>query len=161
VKEYLVRKREIYREYAKTYDEDRHLMVGEEALSGRIGWALSSLQIGYRLLDLGCGTGDLLLRASTMLGKDSITYGLDLPSDMLAIAAEKLKGCRVGLVQANVIGALPFANSFLDLITSLNLLQELSPSFFLNVLREAYRVLKPEGWFQRSYTLYYGYQCGR
>ncbi len=78
VKKYLAKKREIYREYAKTYDEDRRLMVGEDALSRRIDFDLSGLRIGHRLLDLGCGTGDLLLKASTMLGEDGIAYGLDL-----------------------------------------------------------------------------------
>ena len=147
MKEYLVQKREIYQEYAKTYDEDRHLMVGEKALSGRIDWALSSLQVGHRLLDLGCGTGDLLLKASTILRESGITYGLDPSHDMLAVATEQLKGYRVNLIQANVIDSLPFVISSFDLVTSLNLLQELPPSFFLNVLREAYRVLKPGGWF--------------
>ena len=148
VKEYLAQKREIYREYAKTYDEDRHLMVGEETLSGRMDWALSGLRVGHRLLDLGCGTGDLLLKSSTTLGEDGISYGLDLSPAMLAVAAEKLKGYRVNLIRANVIDSLPFASSPFDLVTSLNLLQELPPSFFLNVLREAYRVLKPGGWFR-------------
>jgi len=69
-------------------------MVGEEALSGRVDWALSGLQVGHELLDLGYGIGNLLLKASTMLGEDGINYGLDLSPDMLTVTAAKLKGYR-------------------------------------------------------------------
>lgn len=148
MEEYLAKKRTIYCEYAKTYDEDRRLMVGEAGLSGRIEWALSGLLTGQRLLDLGCGTGNLLVKATTILGAGGIACGLDLSSDMLAIADEKIKGSSVRLMQANAIDPLPFASDYFDMVTSLNLLQELPPRYYQSVLREVHRVLKPRGWFR-------------
>lgn len=145
---YRTRKLDIYREYSRTYDEDRRLMVGEEVLFERMDWALSGLQIGHRLLDLGCGTGALLLKALTVLGKDDIVYGLDISPDMLAAAVEKLGTRLAKLIEASITDPLPFTSNYFDMVTALNLLQEIPPSHYMRVLRETYRILKPGGWFR-------------
>ncbi len=61
--EYLELKRSIYREYSRSYDEDRQRFVSGAALARRIDWALEPLKPGQHLLDLGCGSGELLLAA--------------------------------------------------------------------------------------------------
>ena len=61
--EYVELKQSIYREYSRSYDEDRQRFVSAESLLQRIRWALEPLDPGQRLLDLGCGSGELLLEA--------------------------------------------------------------------------------------------------
>lgn len=148
--DYLKTKIEIYRAYSRTYDDDRRVMVGEEALSRRIDWALSGLQVHHSLLDLGCGTGDLLLTAVTTRGDRGVACGIDLSADMLAVAAGKLAGHRANLIQADAIKRLPFTDSSFDLVTSLNLFQEIHPDYYVSVFHEIRRVLKTSGYFRAA-----------
>src|ERR1043166_4898537 len=66
-----------------------------------------------RLLDLCCGTGDLLVAMEKAHGRPVL--GVDFCRPMLTGAAEKLKD-RARLVEADVL-SLPFAESSFDLIT--------------------------------------------
>ena len=54
---------------------------------------------GNTLLDIGCGTGELLLR----MAKNYKCDGMDLSEDMLKIAFKKLKHREVGLFLGNMI----------------------------------------------------------
>ena len=66
--EYVELKRSIYREYSLSYDEDRQLFVPPEALLQRIRWALEPVEPGHNFLDLGFGSGELLLEAHRQTG---------------------------------------------------------------------------------------------
>ena len=72
--EYVELKQAIYREYSRSYDEDRQRFVSAESLLRRIRWALESLSPGQRLLDLGCGSGELLLEAHRQTGGETLTH---------------------------------------------------------------------------------------
>ena len=66
--EYVELKQAIYREYSRSYDEDRQRFVSAESLLQRIRWVLEPLSPGQRLLDLGYGCGELLLEAHRQTG---------------------------------------------------------------------------------------------
>jgi len=53
--------------------------------------ALEPLRPGMRVLDLGCGTGDLALAAAARVGPSGEVVGLDFSGDMLAVAAHKAR----------------------------------------------------------------------
>ena len=144
ITEYVNLKRSIYREYSRSYDEDRQRFVSAGALSRRIGWALQPLAPGKAVLDLGCGTGELLLRAHQHIGGMGTLVGLDLTPEMLSLAGTRL-GTMAGLVQGNATGGLPYRQGSFDLVTSLNLLQELPVSAIQPLLGELQRVIKPCG----------------
>ena len=145
--DYLTLKRSVYREYSSSYDEDRDRFVSGTVLAQRIDWALETLHPGGNLLDLGCGSGQLLRQAIVIAGPDGRLAGLDLTPDMLKLARKEL-GAGVELVEGNAATGLPFKEQAFDLVTSLNLVQELPiesvPTFFDGV----YRLLRPGGTFR-------------
>ena len=152
--EYVELKQAIYREYSRSYDEDRQRFVSAESLLRRIRWALEPLSPGQRLLDLGCGSGELLLEAHRQTGGVGVLAGLDLSPEMLSLARVRADSV-ASLVQGNSLDGLPFQDGSFHLVTSLNLLQEL-PRFAIQPLLEQVRkVLKPGG-----NTLHGGPQSG-
>ncbi len=50
---------------------------------------LRDIPIGSRVLDVGCGTGDLSLEAAKKLGPQGDVVGLDFSSEMLAVAQKR------------------------------------------------------------------------
>jgi demethylmenaquinone methyltransferase/2-methoxy-6-polyprenyl-1,4-benzoquinol methylase len=98
---------------------------------------------GARVLDICCGTGDLLLAlASDCAG--AIVMGSDFCHPMLAAAQQKIarRHARAVLVEADAL-ALPFADASLDLVTAAFGFRNLAN--YEKGLGEIRRVLKPEG----------------
>src|ERR1700722_700637 len=86
-------------ELARNYDTR---LAGTPLLQYDLRFAERFLSPPGRLIDLGCGTGRLLVPFA-QLGYSVV--GVDLSSEMLAVAAEKLwaAGLSVALVQANLV----------------------------------------------------------
>lgn len=103
---------------------------------------------GERVLDIGCGVGVDALIAASFVGPAGRVDGLELSADMLARAGENLRLSRVATVHLHQGGAeqLPFAPASFDRVISNGVynLVENKP----RALAEAFRVLRPGGWFQ-------------
>ena len=140
-------KRSVYREYSRSYDEDRDRFVSGTALMERINWALEPLAPGGSLLDLGCGTGQLLRQAADRAQGQGLLAGLDLTPDMLGLARLEL-GDAASLVEGNAATALPFKEKSFDVVTSLNLVQELPTDAVPALFDGVYRLLRPGGVFR-------------
>jgi ubiquinone/menaquinone biosynthesis C-methylase UbiE len=152
---YRERKQNVYRVYAKSYDDDRRLMLGDQALTARMTFVADALSGVSAVLDLGCGTGDLLCTLGTLLGDEACCMGVDLSREMLAVAQAKIADCpHTYVIQTDVTQPLPFADDTFDLVASLNLLQEVSAPTL--VLEEVYRILKPGGAFRGVAACYAG-----
>ena len=152
---YRDRKQSVYRVHAKSYDDARRLMLGDQALTARMTFMADALSGLSAVLDLGCGTGDLLCTLGLVLGDEARCVGVDLSREMLAVAQAKIVDCpHTYAIQTDVTQPLPFADETFDLVASLNLLQEVSaPSL---VLDEVYRILKPGGTFRGVAACYAG-----
>ena len=152
---YRDRKQSVYRVHAKSYDDARRLMLGDQALTARMTFMADALSGLSAVLDLGCGTGDLLCTLGLVLGDEACCVGVDLSREMLAVAQAKIVDCpHTYAIQTDVTQPLPFADETFDLVASLNLLQEVSaPSL---VLDEVYRILKPGGTFRGVAACYAG-----
>ncbi|CTQ52788.1 23S rRNA (guanine(745)-N(1))-methyltransferase [Roseibium album] len=96
-------------------------------------------------VDLACGTGGLLgpaLKAFPRLKG----IGLDLSEPYLTVARKRLKSHRATYVTA-LAEELPFADSSLDVVSSVFLFHELPSKVRRLVISEVARVLKPGGSF--------------
>src|SRR3989338_310015 len=105
------------------------------------------LRPGYRVLDLGCGTGYPAILAAQAVESQGSVVGLDLSEEMLAVARRKAKFLGLSNVkfQAEDATTLPFETASFDSVISRFCLMFL-PEIPLTV-SEISRVLKPGGYF--------------
>jgi ubiquinone/menaquinone biosynthesis C-methylase UbiE len=105
----------------------------------------AGLRAGQRVLDVGCGTGTLAVLVKTVPPGVDVT-GLD--PDPRALGRARRKARRAGVavrLDEGFAGALPYAPGSFDHVFSSFMLHHLSAEEKLAALREARRVLRPDG----------------
>jgi len=104
------------------------------------------LKAGEAVLDVGCGTGDLTLRAARRVGPEGRAAGIDASPDMVKVARRKAakKGRDVDFRVAP-IEDLPFDDGAFDAALSSFMIHHLPDDLKLRGLAEVRRVLKPGG----------------
>lgn len=108
----------------------------------------SHIEEGDYVLDIGCGTGALTLRAAR---KGARVKGIDVSAPMLAIAGERAKQAslieRIELCEMGVAELGAERPESYDVVMSGLCFSELSDDELAYTLREARRILKPGGFF--------------
>jgi len=106
---------------------------------------LAKIKDGKSILDIGCGTGDLILVAKEM-HPNSKVVGIDPDKTVLDLAKKKIARARVFVELKRAYGEkLPFGNYKFDVVTSVLVLHHLPTKIKISTLREMYRCLKPNG----------------
>src|SRR3954471_2204944 len=131
------------------YDTAQAGSLPEEAVLASLGCgnptALTQLNPGETVLDLGSGGGIDVLLSAQRVGSTGKAYGLDMTDEMLALANENKRKAGAQNVEflKGEIENIPLPDNSVDVIIS-NCVINLSADKD-KVLREAYRVLKPGG----------------
>src|ERR1700739_1613414 len=131
------------------YDPSQTGQMPEEAVLASLGCgnptALAALKAGETVLDLGSGGGIDVLLSARRVGPTGKAYGLDMTDEMLALARENQRKAGVPNVEflKGTIENIPLPDNTVDVIIS-NCVINLSGDKD-QVLREAFRVLKPGG----------------
>ncbi|HZQ38380.1 MAG TPA: class I SAM-dependent methyltransferase [Dehalococcoidia bacterium] len=129
---------------APYYDLMARFGMRESRIKGRV-IELAQLAPGSRILDVGCGTGTLVLMAQRRHPGATVT-GVDGDPTILSIARRKAR--RAGIkaqLDEGMAYALPYADASFDAVVSTLTFHHLTPDQQERALNEIRRVLRPGG----------------
>lgn len=137
----------------KTLHEARHydlftglLGLGVNRSNSRMVIELAEVKRGERVLDVGCGTGNLTLTAKTYAGPEGAVYGIDAAPEMIETAQQKASqaGMQVNF-QLGLMEALDFEAASFDVVISRLAIHHLPDDLKEKGFAEMLRVLRPGG----------------
>ena len=129
---------------APYYDLIARLGMRERHIKDRV-IGLAQLGLGQRMLDLGCGTGTLVLMARRR-HPDTTVVGVDGDPTILGIARRKAQRAGIPVqLDEGMAYALPYADRSFDAVVSTLTFHHLAPDQQERTLAEVRRVLRPGG----------------
>jgi len=105
----------------------------------------AELRAGARVLEIGCGTGNLLLLAKRRCPDAEVT-GLDPDPAALRLVRRKADRARLAVrLDRGFAASLPYPDASVDVVLSAFMLHHLEPADLPRALAEVRRVLRPGG----------------
>jgi demethylmenaquinone methyltransferase/2-methoxy-6-polyprenyl-1,4-benzoquinol methylase/phosphoethanolamine N-methyltransferase len=122
------------------------LMLGRAGALRERTIELAQITPGEAVLDVGCGTGEIALRATARTGSTGVVAGIDPSSEMIAMAQQKADGAGLAIdYRVAAVEALPFTDATFDVVVSSLMMHHLPADLKPRGLAEIRRVLKPGG----------------
>ncbi len=116
-------------------------------LLGELDGLAPRLEAGGTVLEVGCGTGNLLVQVAKAY-RQARCVGVDIDSDSLEVARERIAAAKVGgrveLRHGSVSATVEPAS--IDVVTMVEVLHEIAPGIRAGVVAECAAALKPGGW---------------
>jgi ubiquinone/menaquinone biosynthesis C-methylase UbiE len=124
----------------------RAVTLGGEGKFRRRTLDLAELHSGDAVLDVGCGTGTLLIEAATRVVPSGSMQGIDRSPEMLAHARRKAaaQGVTANFVEGSA-NRLPFPDASFDVVLCTLMLHHLPALMQMATIGEMRRVLRPGG----------------
>lgn len=108
-------------------------------MAKKVNLLLTLLQPNSRFIDIGCGTGEFLLKAKDKFDE---LVGIDNNENAINFAKEKIKNIsKIRLINSKN-GKIPYPDEYFDNATCLDVLEHMRDS--KECLREIWRVLRPK-----------------
>src|ERR1700690_920884 len=135
--------------WAHQYDIFTGLLgLGVNRSNSRMVIELAQVKPGDKVLDVGCGTGNLTLTAKTSAGASGAVYGIDASPEMIEVAQKKAIQARSDVVfDIGFIEKLSFPDATFDVGVSRLVIHHLPDDLKGKAFSEIFRVLKPGGHF--------------
>jgi demethylmenaquinone methyltransferase/2-methoxy-6-polyprenyl-1,4-benzoquinol methylase/phosphoethanolamine N-methyltransferase len=133
--------------WAHRYDAVVNLLtLGKARALRRATIELAHIQSGDRVLDVGCGTGDLTLAAKAWAGSTSQVCGIDAGSEMIEVARQKAARASVDVdFRVDLVERISFPDESFDVVLSSMMMHHLPGDLKRQALAEIRRVLKSGG----------------
>ncbi len=134
---------------ASGYDRHSNLMgMGVSGSNSRMIVEMAKIKAGDRVLDVGCGSGNLTLAASKSAGHSGSVYGIDPSPEMIAVARQKAQGSGLkAAFDVGLIEQLAFPDAAFEVVICRLMLHHLPDDLKRRGFAEILRVLKPGGLF--------------
>jgi demethylmenaquinone methyltransferase/2-methoxy-6-polyprenyl-1,4-benzoquinol methylase len=119
-----------------------------EKLATEKGLQVMEFQDGYKVLETGFGTGQMLIKIANRIGNEGTVFGVDISPKMLEKTRKRVKKqnltSRINL-QLGDARRLPYQENMFDVVVTTYMLDLINTPDLATVLAEFKRVLKPGG----------------
>jgi len=124
----------------------KFMSFGNDSAIRKATVRLAKIKTGDKVLDVGCGTGDLTIEAKKIAGPRGDVHGTDASPNMIHQAGQKAarNGVKVNF-QVGLVEVIEFAENQFDVVLSSLMMHHLPDEVKRNGLAEIYRVLRPGG----------------
>ncbi len=135
--------------HASQYDlHTRLLGLGVNSRNSRMIVEMAKIKPGDKVLDVGCGTGNLTLTASKYAEASGSVLGIDASPEMIDLARKKAQRSGVeALFEVGLIEKIDYPDAFFDVAISRLVIHHLPDDLKRRGFAEIFRVLKPGGLF--------------
>src|SRR6266540_1643144 len=124
----------------------RSMGFGVNGANSRMIVEMAKIKSGDKVLDVGCGTGDLTLTAKNYTGVSGSAHGIDASPEGIDLARSKAK--RIGsetTFEVGLIEKIPYPDATFDVVISRLVIHHLPDDLKRQGIAEIFRVLKPGG----------------
>jgi len=135
--------------WTSQYDIFANLMgLGVDGSNSRMIVEMARIKPGDKVLDVGCGTGDLTLTAMKCAGSSGSAYGIDASPEGVDLARKKAERSGAKAVfEVGLIEKIPYPDATFDVVISRLVIHHLPDDLKRQGFAEIFRVLKPGGLF--------------